>query len=406
MMIEDLKSGVSKKSIVAMILFGAIIIVFVFFGYQGKGNRGSALGYAARVNEHVITIADFQATYDQMTKQYAPYFGDQINKNPRIQSTLRNSALDQLIQREIVAQGALKEGFLVTNSEIRDYIMKAPAFQKDGVFQRSYYDGYIQNVAHTSASRFEDQLKRDLAISRMRHSFAESFSPFDAEVSKIQKLKSKQYTVDYVKFDSEDFKKKAQVSDAEAAEFLKSKDNELQVQLEFDKLKKSVPAMKDKKLEDVQKDIAKRILAEDKTEKMSEELGLKIKKEGEFEAELGKMGLKWQTSKPFAMDQTSIPEIGVSDKLMNEVFKLTKKGEMIPEVFTTNRGTFAVRLNKIEDKPSKDSLDTVKSQMGEQRANEAFSKWASALAKGYSIEKNMALIDVSGGGSSPMPMDQ
>lgn len=330
MMIDDLKYGVNKKSVVAFILFGAIIVVFIFFGYQG--GKVSA-GYAARVNSHIISIADFQMAYDQMQKQQAMYFGDKFNKDVEMQKRLRNSALDDLIEKEAVAQGAAQEGFFVTNAEIRDYIIQIPAFQKDGVFQRSYYDGYIQNVARVSASRFEDQLKKDLAIDRMRNSIFSGFLVSDAEAAKIQQLKSRLYTIDFVKLNDETHK-----------------------------------------------------------EKMSN-LESSLRDPNAFQKELNQLGLKWETAKAFSMDANLVSEIGYSDKLMGQIFRLNKKGEMIPEMITTSKGSFVIRLNKIENKASQEDLKTLESQMAGQRASEAFSKWANKLLSGYSIEKNSAIVN-------------
>lgn len=333
-MIELLKKNITKRSIVAYLIFGAIILVFVFFGYQSRGTN--AMAYAARVNKRTITIVEFQNSLDQMMKFYSGLMGGKLDQSPEIQAQMRNSALDQLIQKEVVAQGALKEGFQVTDAEIRDILLKAPPFQKDGVFQRSYYEAYLQNQ-RTTASRFESQLKRDLVVQRVRKTIAEGITPFDMELAKIQKLKSTAYTVDYVKLDDDSLKGKVSL----------------------------------------------------------EELGGKIKDPKAFEADLQKHNIKWKTAKPIGLDQDRIPEVGASERLVNEVFKLTEKGQLVPEILSTTQGVYAVKLNKIEkvtpsDKPG--ILEEAKNQVSSERSNEFLVKWTQNLAKGFSIEKNTALI--------------
>jgi peptidyl-prolyl cis-trans isomerase D len=333
-MIELLKKNITKRSIVAYFIFGAIILVFVFFGYESRGPE--AMAYAARVNKTTITIREFQNSLEQMTKFYAGIMGGKLDQSPEIQEQMRNSALDQLIQKEIVAQGAQKEGFRVTDAEIRDILLKAPPFQKDGVFQRSYYEGYLQNQG-TTAPRFERQLKKDLVIQRVRKTISEGITPFDMELAKIQKLKSKAYTVDYVKLDDESLKGKVSL----------------------------------------------------------EELGGKIKDPKAFEAELKKYNIKWKTAKPIGLDQDRIPEVGASERLVNEVFKLTEKGQMVPEILSTTQGVYAVKLHKVENvvpssKP--EDLEAAKKQVSSERSNEFLMKWTQNLAKGFSIEKNNTLI--------------
>lgn len=335
-MIESLKKNITKRNIVAYFIFGAIILVFVFFGYQSRGP--GMIGYAARVNDRTISVVEFQNSLEQMMQFYSQLMGGKLDQSPEIQAQMRNSALDQLIQREVVAQGAQKEGFRVTDAEIRDILLKAPTFQKDGVFQRSYYEGYLQNQ-RTTAARFENQLKRDLVVQRVRKTIAEGITPFDMELEKIKKLKSKAYVVDYVKLDDDSLKGKVTL----------------------------------------------------------EELGGKVKDPKAFEAELQKYNIKWKTAKPVGLDQDRIPEVGTSERLINEVFKLTDKGQLIPEVLSTTQGVYAVKLNKIENvAPEKpEILEQAKNQVGSQRSNEFLMRWTQNLSKSFSIEKNQALIQAN-----------
>jgi peptidyl-prolyl cis-trans isomerase D len=55
-MADKMKRKLSAKSITAIILFGAIILVFVFFGLPGK--MGASVGSVARVNNTLISIAE------------------------------------------------------------------------------------------------------------------------------------------------------------------------------------------------------------------------------------------------------------------------------------------------------------------------------------------------------------
>lgn len=333
-MIESLKKNLTRRNILAYLIFGAIILVFVLFGYQSS-NGPQMMGYAAVVNDRMITIPEFQNSLNQMMQFYSGLMGGKIGESPEMQAQIRNSALDQLIQREVVSQAAHKEGFRVTDSEIRDILLKAPTFQKDGVFQRSYYEAYLQNQGMT-ASRFESQLKRDLVVDRVRRTVAEGITPFAAELKKIQALKSKAYTIDFIKIEEANLKDKVSL----------------------------------------------------------EELGGKLKDQKAFESEVQKLGLKWQTAKPVSMDSDTIAEVGGSERVMGEIFKLSEKGQIVPELITSPQGYFAVRLNKIETKTVEkaDSTDQIKGQIGAQRSNEFISKWTQNASKKFSIEKNLALI--------------
>lgn len=331
-MLESLKKNMTRRNILAYLIFGAIILVFVLFGYQNSGPQ--MVGYAASVNDRTITIPEFQNSLNQMMQFYSGIMGGNMQDSPQMQAQMRNSALDQLIQREVVAQAAHKEGFSVTDSEIRNYILSAPMLQKDGIFQRSYYDALLQNQ-NTTAARFENQLKRDMVVEKVRKTISEAVVPFDSELKKIQALKSKAYTVDFVKIDEAALKDKVSL----------------------------------------------------------EELGGKLKDQKAFEAEVQKLGLKWQTAKPVTLDQTTLPEISASERVMGEVFKLSEKGQLVPEVVSTPLGQYAVRLNKVEAKTADKVEDSAKAEIGSKRTNELMSKWTQNSSKDFDIKKNEALIN-------------
>lgn len=385
-MIESLKKNMTRKNIVAWILFGAIIIVFVFFGFT-TGDMNSA-SYAARVNNTVISLAEFDQTRERLTQMYSQFLGDALN-TPEYQQRIKFDALNQLIQREMLSQAAQKEGISISDSEIRDMIIKIPQFQEAGAFQRSYYENYLK-MTNMSAGRFENQLKKDRAINRLRATLEESFEPFDGELKKIKQLRSKIYNLEYLKLEDRDFASKAKATDEEAKAFLVEKDNMLRVQLEFDKLQEN---FKDKKIEDVQVDIAKNLIKEDKVQKITSELAMKLEDPKAFETEVSRLGLKWQRATPVSQDAEQVIEIGASDRLMNLLSSLTKSGDYVKEVISTPQGQFAVRLRSIESQAVKDDVgEQVKAQLNSQRSNELLSNYMEALSKDYKIERNESLL--------------
>lgn len=385
-MIESLKKNMTRKNIVAYVLFGAIIIVFVLFGFQTVNSPGVG-SYAARVNNTIISIAEFDQSRERLTQMYSSFMGEAIN-TPEYQARIKFDALDQLIQREVLAQVATEQGIRISDTEIRDMIIKIPQFQEQGAFQRSLYENYLR-AAGTTAGRFEDSLKKDRAIARLRATLQESFEPFEVELKKIQKLRSKVYNLEYVKFDDADFKKSGNVSSQVVADFLKEKDNMLRVQFEFDKLKEQ---FKDKKIEDVQADIAKNLIAEDNAQKITQELSMKIQNPKDFEAEVARLGLKWQKATPVSQDADRIAEIGQNEKLMNSLSGLVNAGDYVKEVVSTPQGQFVVRLKSIEETAPKEGVEQLKTQLNSQRSNDVLSKWLEELALNYNIERNEALL--------------
>lgn len=386
-MINDLKKNVTKKNIFAMIIFSAIIMVFVFFGFQGTG--GSFVGYAARVNSKVITLRDLQAASDRLSQFYASFMGGQDANKEMFAMQIRSSALNQLIQREVLLQGAKSAGFTASDVEVADFIRGVPQFQKEGVFQRSIYQSFV-DAQGVSTTRFEDQIRDDIILNRLQTLSQESFTPFQSEVSKVLKLREKTYTLNFVNLKNINFSKSLTASDNEAKEFLANKDNQLKVQLEFENNKESY---KDQKLEAVQMDIAKKLIKDEKGEVLLSEMEGSAQNPAQVESLLKKYGAAWSQTAPASLDAEQIPEIGVSDRLSVELVKLDKPGQIIPEVMRTSKGDFIVKLKSIDTKKlDAKEVQSLDKQLQAQRSNEMFDKWTDKLSKKYTIERNEALF--------------
>ena len=93
-------------------------------GYNTFGPTTS--GYAAQVNNTVITLAEHQEVSNRMINFYSETLGDSFEMNNVQIQEIRLGALEQLIRETAVYQGASKEKLMVPQEMIRDQII---AFQ-------------------------------------------------------------------------------------------------------------------------------------------------------------------------------------------------------------------------------------------------------------------------------------
>ncbi len=212
-MVEKLKkylSGGSKNSnagtekqafrrVVAMVIFGAIILVFVLFGFQGKHNA-IGVGSAARVNSAYISVADLQSESQRMEQMYGQLFGGQMSGDAQRQF-MRGQALENLIMNELISQSASDQGILVTNAEVRDFIAKdMPVFQQNGRFQRDIYVQVLENN-HLTPADFEEKIRKEHRSMRLRHAFEVAAEPTALENAENNALKATKINVGFVKLD-------------------------------------------------------------------------------------------------------------------------------------------------------------------------------------------------------------
>lgn len=218
-MAERLKKQISAKNLTALVLFGAIILVFVLFGFSGRLD-GGGLGAAAQVNDALISVANMTTAENNLRQIYGEVFGNDAAR-------LRQEALRGLIDRELMSQAARKSGIIVGDGEVRDVITKdIPVFQDRGAFQRDYYSRYLEMTRQTPKD-FENSIRQQQEALRVRHLFDIASDLTNIETLKTAQLKAYKMNVEFVKLDHAEMAKAYKVSPSEAeksltdAEFLK-----------------------------------------------------------------------------------------------------------------------------------------------------------------------------------------
>lgn len=201
------------KSMVAIILFGAIIMVFVLFGFPSKMDNQGVLGSVASVNKTLISLADLRSESSRIEQIYAPLFGGNMGDAQR--QFVMQQALETLINQEVIFQMAGKEGVLSTDAEIQDIIMKdIGAFQKNGRFQRDLYFGVLEANRLTPAD-FEQKIRKERVGLRTQKLFEASAMPLTIEVNKLQALQQLKLNVSFAKVDKEIVTAKSNISAAD-----------------------------------------------------------------------------------------------------------------------------------------------------------------------------------------------
>lgn len=220
--------GISLKNLTAGLLFGAIALVFVFFGLPGKHEIGGG-GAVARVNNTLISVADLRSETQKLEQMYAPLLGGNVSGDAQRQF-LRNQATENLINFELVSQLAKTEGILSTNAEVRDYITKdIPVFQKDGRFQRELYDNYL-TYARLSPGEFEEKIRKDRKTQRTRLFFEVASAPTQLELAKYSNLKSRQMNVSFAKLDRDALAAKFPIAESELQAWMQKPESQKRIE--------------------------------------------------------------------------------------------------------------------------------------------------------------------------------
>lgn len=150
---------------VVKILFVALIISFAVWGI-GDVTKGVQQG-VAQVGDRAITPVEldqaYQAEFNRMRQMVGPEFSEEQAR----QFGLRDRALEQLIQKELLALAADDLGLRVADETVRQEVLKVPAFKDSfGNFDANLMRALLQQNGLTETGFVED-VRSDMARSDM-----------------------------------------------------------------------------------------------------------------------------------------------------------------------------------------------------------------------------------------------
>lgn len=182
----------------------------------------------ASVEGEPITVGTFQRRYNAQVQAFRNQYGGQMNDQLLKQLGIDRQILQQLVDEEAMAAEARKQKISVSDAEIRERILNMPGFQENGRFVgESRYRQILQfqNPPMTT-SDFESNLRRALAIDKLRTALTGWMSVNDADVVAEFRKRNEKVKLDVVPVTAEAFKSQVTVTDAElAAHFDKNKES-------------------------------------------------------------------------------------------------------------------------------------------------------------------------------------
>ena len=228
-MFEDLRKRRKNvmKNVAAWVIFGAIILVFVFWGAASRLNSSSAAGAgaAARVNSTAISIVDVNEAVQKLENN--PYVS-QLMQGEEGRKRIQMLAVSQLVNTELAVQAADAAGLRTSDAQIRDLIVGIPAFNQDGRFQRERYNMYLQQI-HKSPGDFETEIRREETVHNAERLLRMGVRPSAVEVAKTQELGKIKADLEFASFSDDKIVSANDVSEADIKEFLGKKENEAKV---------------------------------------------------------------------------------------------------------------------------------------------------------------------------------
>ena len=159
---------------IAPYLLAAVLIAFIvslaYFGTQrGSGGAGGGGAAVVTVDGDAVSAVTFDRAYRAAVEQTRQMAGDRWTEElPRLLH-LREQVVERLIEERLVAQGAVREGIVVSDAELADQILRVGAFQEGGRFS---HERYVRLLAMAqppmTPADFEADFRTELARQRLQ----------------------------------------------------------------------------------------------------------------------------------------------------------------------------------------------------------------------------------------------
>jgi peptidyl-prolyl cis-trans isomerase D len=208
-----------SKTFVVHLVFWPIIMVFVIWGIE-RYDKPAAGASAAIVNDRVITMQEYRNALQRMIDFYSQLLQGNFDEDAQRQYKIRETALQQLINSELIAEQAHNMGLWVTDEEVRTAITEIPVLQKNGRFSRENYDSMLRYY-RMSPSQFESGLRKDALLEKSRKLFERNIQPSRMELEKEKALRASKINLEYLRVDRDELMSKMEPSSAQVQEFLK-----------------------------------------------------------------------------------------------------------------------------------------------------------------------------------------
>src|SRR3989304_4544420 len=218
MILDMLRKGqtwVTKGILIVLAITFAFGFGFSFsnFGFGGKVPEGTA----AEVNGQKISHLDFYRTRERLRAQYRE---SGVPEEALNQNFIDMTALNQLIDLQLLSQKAKELGFMVTDEELSEAIRSNPVFQVDGQFiDANEYRAFVEQRLNQSVSDFEKKYREELLAQKVVKLMFDTLNVTDEELFDIYKIRNEKVNLNFVTISPEDFKDSYTINEEEIKKY-------------------------------------------------------------------------------------------------------------------------------------------------------------------------------------------
>lgn len=208
-MLQNIRSNI--QGTFAKIIIGLIVISFSLFGIESLLLSGGTAG-VAEVNGETITPFEVQQTANLQRRRLLSLLGEDADPALLDDDRLTRQAIDTLIQRQLLVQGARELGLMASEESIGRIVGAMEQFQVDGRFSPELFRSVLSGAGFTPAL-FKESLREDLLTNQLQAGLVATDFATELELELRARIAGEERDVRYLTIPLQRFDDAADVSE-------------------------------------------------------------------------------------------------------------------------------------------------------------------------------------------------
>ncbi len=200
---------------------GLVCLAFVIFYIpdflRSSGADAASGDTVATVEGHDITAGEFRRTYQAQLQAYRSAYGGNMSEQLLKQLGIEQQILQQMVDERAALAEADRVGITVSDEEVRRRIFSMPAFQENGGFigEQRYQQLLRMQRPPMAAAEFEDSVRRQLTMDKLRASLTDWLSVSDKELETEYRRRNDKVKFAVVSFTADSLRSAVKPTDAD-----------------------------------------------------------------------------------------------------------------------------------------------------------------------------------------------
>jgi len=214
---------------------GLVCLAFVIF-YIPDFLRGTGAGAAssdavASVNGTEIRSEEFRRAYQGQLQAYRSAYGAGMSEQLLKQLGIDQQIMQQLIDERAALAEADRLNIEVTDSEVINRVASYPAFQENGAFvgEERYKQVLAMQQPPLTAAEFEDSIRRQLKIDKLRAALTGWMTISDPELEQEYRLRNEKVKLAVVTVTADSVRSQVNVPDSEISPYFEGHKEEFKI---------------------------------------------------------------------------------------------------------------------------------------------------------------------------------